>query len=452
MSALRTVLAGTLLAAAVPSLHSEQSAHAFVDVAVVPMSREVVLEHQTVLVEDGRITRIDHVSRVAVPASATSIDGRGKFLIPGLGDAHVHLSTPGGSPELAERGITLLALNGVTMARSMYTDPHHQGAAMRVREGTLLGPQLQLVSPPLSGQTASTPAAAAAAVRQRAAAGDRIIKILPGLSRESFDSAAAQARSLGLLLVGHVPVEVGLKRALASGYLSIEHLDGILEELLPADSPVPPSRGGFFGFGLLDAIDERKISAVVGSIRASGVTLVPTESGMEAFVSMDSAEQLARCPEMRFVPPALIAQWTQQKAGFVRGVGVTSQRSERYRELRRRMIRELDSAGVPLALGSDGWSMFHVPGFSTLLELEIYVASGLSPYRALRTATVNVARLMGLEEGAGSIVDGGPADLVLLEANPLVDISAVRRQAGVMIRGQWLSRSELDRRLAELSR
>ena len=337
------------------------------------------------------------------------------------------------------------------MARSMYTDPHHAAAATRVRQGALLGPQLQLVSPPLSGQTAPTPAAAAAAVRRYAAAGDRLIKILPGLSRESFDSAASQARSLGLLLTGHVPGEVGLRHALESGYLSIEHLDGILEELVPPGSPTPATGGGFFGFSLLDHIDENRLAAAVTLLRASGVVIVPTESGMEVFVSMDSTEQLARRPEMRFVPPALLAQWTQQKAGFMRGVGVTRERSARFREIRRKVIAELDAAGVPLALGSDGWSMFHVPGFSTLLELETCVASGLTPFRALRTATINVARLMGLEEGAGTIIAGGPADLVLLEANPLRDITAVRRQAGVMIRGQWMSRSELDRRLAELS-
>jgi imidazolonepropionase-like amidohydrolase len=132
-------------------------------------------------------------------------------------------------------------------------------------------------------------------------------------------------------------------------------------------------------------------------------------------------------------------------------VGVTPARAVAYRDVRRRLIRELHTAGVSIALGSDGFSLFHVPGFSTATELETLVAAGLTPFDALRAATVNVARLMGFAEPAGTIAKGGPADLVLLEANPLTDIAAVRRQNGVMIRGVWLPRAELDRRLAALT-
>jgi hypothetical protein len=428
-----------------------QSGYAFVDVTVIPLDRERVLEHQTVLITDNRVTALGAADRVQVPAGTTTIEGRGKFLIPALGDAHVHLSTPGGTPELAERGLQLLVLNGVAMARSMYTEPHHLLVAARVMEGRLLGPRLQLASPPLSGQSTPTPSSASAAVRQYSTGDYAVIKIMPGLPLESFDSAAAEARRLNRRLAGHIPLQVGLGHALESGYLSIEHLDGLIEALLPPGSPIPAARGGFFGFGLLDAIDESRIREVVGQVKASGVTIVPTETGMEMFVGMDSARALASRPEMRLVPAALVAQWVQQKEGFIRGVGITPERASRYREIRRQLIRELSTAGVPIALGSDGFSLFHLPGFSTLAELELYVSAGLTPYQALRTATVNVARLMGLEPQAGTIVSGGPADLLLLDANPLVDIGAVRRKAGVMVQGQWLSRSELDRRLAALA-
>ena len=450
MAHLRSGLFASLTLVAVPQYRAQQVSHAFVDVAVIPMRGEPLLEHQTVLVSGARIQLIGPAARTSVPTGAVAIDGRGKFLIPGLGDAHVHLSTPGGTPELATQALTLLALNGVTMARSMYTEPHHLALLERQPPEGTFWPRLQLASPPLSRQSANQPGVAMDQVRQYAAAGFPIIKIFPEISRATFDSVAAEAARLHIGLAGHVPVDIGLEHALRSGFISVEHLDGILESLLPADSPVPASRGGFFGFGLLDAIDEKQADRVIALIKASGASVVPTETGMEMFVSVDSVPGLAHRPEMRFVPPALITSWTQQKGGFVRGVGVTAERAARYRELRRCLIRSLDSAGVPVALGSDGWSLFQVPGFSTLSELEVYVAAGLTPLQALRTATVNVARLMGLGENAGTIVVGAPADLVLLDANPLQDITAIRRQAGVMIEGKWLPREERDRRLEAL--
>ena len=439
-----------LLLGAAPDSHAQQVSHAFVDVAVIPISGKPMLEHQTILISGNRIQMIGPAAQSTVPRGAVTIDGRGKFLIPGLGDAHVHLSAPGGPPELADRALTLLALNGVTMARSMYTEPHHLALVERQRQGQAVWPRLQLASPALIGPNAANPAAAMNLVRQHAAAGYPLIKILPGLSRETFDSVVAEAARQHRALAGHVPLDVGLEHALKSGFVSLEHLDGILEWLLAANSPVTPARGGFFGFGLLDAVDPNRIPHLIALIKGSGATMVPTETSMEMFVSADSAQVLASRPEMRFVPGGLLAQWTQQKEGFMRGVGVTVERAARYKELRRSLIRMLDSAGASIALGSDGWSLFQVPGFSTLSELEVYVAAGLTPLQALRIATVNVARLMGLEEKAGTIVVGAPADLVLLDADPLADITAIRRQAGVMIDGKWLPREERDRRLEAL--
>jgi hypothetical protein len=298
----RAALLVLLSAIAIPA-HA-QAVHAFVDVTVIPLSDERLLEHQTVITRGVTIVELGPSNRVVAPADAIRIDGRNRFLIPGLGDAHVHLSTPGGTPELAERALTLLALNGVTMARSMYTEPSHVELVNRMERDGLLFPRLRLASPPLSGQGATSPAAAAGAVRDHAAAGYAMIKIMPGLSRATFDSAAAEARRLKIPIVGHVPGDVGLAHALESGYASIEHLDGLMEALLPSDGPVPASRSGFFGIGILDAVDLQRTAEVVRLVKAAGVTIVPTESGMEMFVSMDSGRVLAQRHEMRFVSPA----------------------------------------------------------------------------------------------------------------------------------------------------
>lgn len=154
---------------------------------------------------------------------------------------------------------------------------------------------------------------------------------------------------------------------------------------------------------------------------------------------------------MRFVPAELADQWTRQKDGFARGVDVTPERSERYRATRRRLIRELHAAGVPVALGSDAFNMFVVPGTGTFDELETLVASGLSPLAALSAGTVRVAQLLGISAVSGTVAVGGAADLVLLDADPLSDVANVRRQAGVMLRGRWMPREEIERRLSQLA-
>ena len=422
---------------------------AFVDVTVVPMDRDRIVEHQTVIVRDGRIAAIGPSAGTRAPANATIIDGRGKFLIPGLGDAHAHLSTPGGGPGLAERAVQLYALNGVTMARSMYTEPHHAPVRDRIERGELLGPRLVLVSPPVGGQNTRTPEAARAAVQTHHAAGYRIVKVMPGLTRPTFDTLVVAARAAGMQLTGHVPGDVGLSGVLGARFASMEHLDGFLEALNP--SPVTGPQSGFFGLGVVATVEESRISRLVADVKASGTTVVPTEFEMELFTSTEAGSELAKRPEMRYAPSQLVAGWTQQKDGSARAFGVTAERGARYHELRRRLISDLNAAGVPIAAGSDAFNMFDVAGFGTFGEIETLVASGLTPYQALAAATISVARLMGLDADAGTVATGRFADLVLLDANPLGDVRNVRRQAGVMLRGRWLPRSEVESKLAAIA-
>jgi hypothetical protein len=428
---------------------SAQSPVAFVDVTVIPMDRERRLDNQTVIVRDGRIAAIGPAATTRPPAGATVVDGKGKFLIPGLGDAHAHLSSQGGGTALADRAVELYALNGITMARSMYTEPHHAAVRDRVERGALLGPRLMLVSPPIGGQNTATPAAARDAVRTHKAAGHTTLKVMPGLTRAVFDTLVAAARGDGVKLAGHVPADAGLSGVLAAGFESIEHLDGFIEALNL--SPVTPQESGFFGFGAIAGADETRLARIVADVKASGATIVPTEFEMELFTSMDAGADLARRAEMRYAPAALVAGWVQQKDGSARAFRVTVERSTRYRDLRRRIIRELNVAGVPIAAGSDAFNLFDVAGFGLFYELETLVDAGLSPYEALSAATGTVARLMRLETTAGQILVGRSADLVLLDADPLGDIRNVRRQGGVMLRGRWLPRAEIEARLAAIA-
>ena len=418
---------------------------AFVDVSVIPMSPAGVLQRQTVLVDAGRITAMGPVASVTVPSGATVIDGRGKFLMPGLGDAHAHLSTVGGGPALAERALTLFALHGVTIIRSAYTEPHHREAVARVDRGEIIGPRTVMVSPAFHGQSAPNPQVARDSLKSYHRQGYRTTKILPGLSRETFDTLVAESKALGMKVAGHVPQGIPLAHAVAS-FTSLEHLDGYLEAM----NTTPGAQGGFFGVGLLGALDTTRLPELVRLTRQAGTVVVPTEFEMELFITMDSGAVHARRPEMRYVAPGLVAAWTRQKDNFARGAGVTPEVAARYAGVRRSIIRRLHDAGVPIALGSDAFNLFTVPGPGVFDELDVYVKAGLSNEAALATATTHVAKLLDIPGVTGTVSAGGVADLLLLDANPLADIANVRRHAGVMVAGRWMDRAELARRLDEM--
>lgn len=171
---------------------------------------------------------------------------------------------------------------------------------------------------------------------------------------------------------------------------------------------------------------------------------------MELYVSGDT-NATSRFAEAQFAPRELVDQWRRQQAGTARVAAANAERVARYRELRRLLVKRLYEGGVPIGVGSDAFNLFDVAGFGTFRELETLVASGLRPFDALHASTGVAARLIGLERDAGVVATGRVGDLILLDANPLVDISNVRRQSGVMLRGRWLPASEIAGRLGELA-
>ncbi len=416
---------------------------AFVDVTVIPMDRERVLEHHTVVVRGDRIIAVTPASQARVPAGARRVDGRRKFLIPGVAEMHAHL-LPQAPPELNERLLFLFAANGVTTVRGMLGAPAHLELRARAARREIVSPTIYSSSPSLNGTTAPDWRTARALVSAHREAGYDFLKIHPGIRREVFDSLAAAAQRAGIRYSGHVPADVGLAHALASRYASIDHLDGYVEYLAsatPADAP------GFFGVNLTSRVDESRIADVVRLTRAAGTWMVPTQSLMEAFLSRAAPEELAARPEMRYMPPAMVAQWTQQLRNFQSQAAVSAETAARFLAIRSALIRDLHRGGVGILLGSDAPQVMMVPGFSVHAELRAYVQAGLTPYQALETGTRNVAAFFGALDEFGTVQVGRRADLVLLDANPLSDIANFRRQSGVMLRGRWLPRAEIDARL-----
>jgi imidazolonepropionase-like amidohydrolase len=409
---------------------------AFVGVHVVPMDRDTVLRDQTVVIRDGRIATLGARGRVPIPAAATQVPAAGKYLMPALAEMHAHI--PGGNApdDAIERVLFLYAAHGIGTIRGMLGDPRHLAFRDRVAKGELVSPRIYTSGPSLNGNSVPTKEAAIQAVTSQKAAGYDLLKIHPGVERDPFDALAAKAHEVGIDFAGHVPLAVGLHRALEARYRSIDHLDGYIEALSKT-----PMQSQFFGINLVNDVDESKIPALVQQTKKAGTWMVPTQILFENLMTDEDPLEMAKRPEIRFQEPQdAVQKWIAQTQMFQKKIPAADR--ARFLAVRRRILKALYDAGVPFALGSDAPQVWNVPGYSTHRELQALVDAGLTPYQALRTGTVDVGRYFSAKD-SGTIAEGHRADLILLDADPLEQIANSTRIAGVVLAGRWLSREEL---------
>lgn len=416
---------------------------AFINVNVLPMAAEVVVEQQTVVVRNGIIAAIGPVDDVPIPEGATVVDGTDRYLMPGLAEMHAHV--PDADSPALDRYFSLYVANGVTTIRGMLGRPSHLGLRGRLEQGEVFGPHLVTSGPSVNGRSVEGVEQARQMVKDQHAAGYDFVKVHPGPSREEFEAVAETANGLDMPFAGHVPVAVGVRRALELDMATIDHLDGYFAAMLPADSPGKGGYGGFFDVFLADDLDAALIPELARATAKAGTWNVATEVLIEQLVDDTPIVELRNRPEMRFMPPETVDNWARAKEQQLGDRDYDPEVAMLAVELRRRLILELHRAGAGLLLGSDSPQIFNVPGFSTHRELEALVAAGLTPYEALRTGTVAVAEFLGSK--AGIVAVGREADLVLLDANPLDDIGNSRRIHGVMLRGTWHSPGDLEQRL-----
>ena len=325
----------------------------------------------------------------------------------------------------------------------MLGDPRHLQYRERVAKGELFSPRIYTSGPSFNGKSATSPEVAAKMVQEQKASGYDLLKIHPGVSRAAFDALDAKADELKIPFAGHVPLEVGLQRALEAKYHSIDHLDGYVEALAKE-----PLTSQFFGLNLINQVDESRIPSLVAATKAAGVWQVPTQVLMDSLLSEQSADEMAKWPEMKYVPAEMLKAWIDQKNGISTKAPAADR--QKFLLLRRKIMKALFDGGVPFALGSDAPQWWNVPGFSAHRELKSLVAAGFTPFQALQTGTVNPARYFGTSASTGTVARGMRADLLLLDANPLTDVGNTTKIAGVMLNGRWMSRPDIDKRLKEL--
>ena len=444
---------------------------AIVDVDVVPLTGQGVLEAQTVLVEDGRISDIGPIDEVVIPDGAEIIDGARGYLIPGLADGHFHVD---GEPT----NLTLALANGQTTVTAFNASPEDMALAAEIAAGERLGPRI-ITGPNVTGllpiaeyavervaraasplfdtgllldQAGVTldPESARAIVRAAGAAGADFIKINVFVNREVFDAVVEEAGELGLPVQGHVSSQIGLEHFIESGAI-VHHWSEVEPYLSSTDiQGIPVQRWN------PDLVDE-KLPGLIDLMKAHGQAFTPTVViGSQVARILEDHDAVMARPELRYIHPATVRAWDDPATNLLYaniGTGADNPGlGETITAFDERLIRDLHAAGIPLVAGSDsGASPGSVKGFDLAEELELFVDSGLTPEEALESATLVTATVYGQQDEWGTIEVGKEADLVLLGSDPLADISNVRDIRGVMLGGAWLPQTELQAMLDEIS-
>ncbi len=435
---------------------------AFVGVTVIPMDRNRLIPDQTVIVRDGRITSIGPSASASVPSDAVRIDGRGKFLMPGLAEMHAHVLGPQApNSEALNRDIMFLYVaNGITTIRAMLGAPNQLVLRDQLKSGEVLGPTMYVAAPSLNGQSAPDAATAERLVRAHKQAGYDLLKIHPGLTRAAYDAMAQTSREVGITWAGHVSSQIPVEHILATKQSTIDHLDGYIEAAAsddmkravasPTEQVTMPQ--------VWKSVTDARLRELARQTKEAGTWNVPTMFLWESFFGPGSPEDWSTREEMKYAPKQWVNNWMNQKRQRIQldaQNGIAPADAALLISLRRRMLKALADEGAPLLMGTDSPQMFNVPGFALHRELQVAVEAGLAPYQVLESGSRNVGRYaaqdLGQDGNFGTVTVGSRADLVLLDANPLENVGNLTRRAGVMVKGQWVSRAEIDKGLAALA-
>lgn len=421
------------------------------NVHVITMNGEEVLENQAIFVSDGFIQDIIPLTPQTPRMSADLVvDGNGAYVYPGLAEFHAHLPVSNdGSTQLQEESLWLYLANGVLRIRSMLGHPTHVALRSKVNSGQTMGPRVFISGPSFNGNSVSSPDQAAQMVREQKAAGYDHLKIHPGVELDEMWAISKTAKEVGIPFGGHVPLPVGIDNALASGFKSVEHMDGYMEGLLPDDLEIDPTTSGPFNLKLVGEAQMEKLPALIQKTLDQGTYIAPTLTLFDRYFGYIPADEFRKAPEMKYLPGPLIQQWVNTKKQLERAGMLNETNVAPYLAFRRKLFMELHQAGVPMLLASDSPQVFNVPGFSIQHEMALMAEAGMSNYEILKTGSVVPAQYMGKENEWGMIKKGMAADFVMVEKNPLEDLETLRSPKGVMMAGEWLTQEKLQ---AELSR
>ena len=426
---------------------------AFTHVNVLPMTAETVLADQTVVVVDGRITEVGAAGDVMLGRGATVIDGTDQYLMPGLAEMHAHVP-PGDNPprDAVEDLLFLYVANGITTIRGMLGSDYQIPLADELERSEVLGPNFYVAAPSLNGTTAPTAEAAEGLIRAAKESGYDLMKIHPGIPLDAWDRMAEVAEEVNLTFGGHVPADVGLVHAIETGMSTVDHLDGYVQAIASDNVQAQVNAGTISLGGLVEGVDEGKLAEIVQLTIDNDVYVVPTMYLWENLYGFPDTDAILSQPEMKYVSQSQRDAWRRQSEGNARG---GEEEVAAYLALRKQVLKELSDAGAGILMGTDSPQMFNVPGYALHRELQVVAEAGISNYEILKSGTAWVGKYVAdhleLDGSFGTVAAGQRADLVLLGSNPMDDLENLTDRVGVMVRGRWVSRKEIDLGLAALA-
>ncbi len=435
---------------------------------------------QTVVVRNGAIESL--LARDAtMPEATATVDGSGKFLIPGLWDMHIHLATRP-EPEIAEKiMLPLFLANGIVGVRDM-GGPLERVLAIRhaVKAGTLTGPRIITPGPFVDGagdpdpmfKRASSPDEGTVAVRDLARAGVDFIKVQAGLSPVVHAAVIAEARRQKLDVFGHIPIAMTAGDVVAAGQRSIEHISPALPgdamllfacssreaelhaELLAIErdrATAKPedirARETKLRANLVASYDPAKAAATGRKLATARAWIVPTLIWSNSFRPLH-AQAAGEDVPLEYVPAATRKRWQDARARYLK-IAQPENYAANANDARTsaQAVVALHKAGARVLAGTDTFDAFVLPGVSLHQELALLVEAGFTPLQALQMATRDAAEFRGAAGVDGTIARGRRADLVLLDANPLENIRHAAQVHAVVAAGRLFTRADLDRLL-----
>lgn len=420
----------------------------------------------TVVVVADHIASVDSSQNARVPKDARVVDATGKFLIPGLWDMHVHAFSK-------EAFFPLFTANGITGVRDMFGQiPAIKQWRKEIQEGTLIGPRIVAAGPIVDGPKPIWPGSIAVgnadegvkAVNTVKQGGSDFIKVYNLLPRDAYFAIAAEAKRQGMVFAGHVPDSITAAEASDAGQKSIEHLTGILLACSSKETEIRKEADARKQSGAnrivrsyiqdqaaaLDSFSDKKANELTARFIRNGTWMSPTLTVLRAIAFVGDAD-FRNDPRIRFIPSYLrTTMWGADAFGLKIRTPEDNANAKRVFQKLLEIVGTMNRAGVQIIAGTDTPNPYVYPGFSLHDELGLLVKAGLTPMEALQAATRNAANYLGVLESLGTVEKGKLADLVLLDADPLADISNTKKINSVVVGGRLIDRAALEEMLAKV--
>jgi imidazolonepropionase-like amidohydrolase len=426
---------------------AQQNVFAIKNVNVIPMiSGAEILLNATVIIKNEKIMSLSG----PIPDHAEIIDGKGKWLIPGLIDMHVHVPTDGHfNSTFPTRAATIFTntqdvmtpfvANGVTTIFELTAMAGHFGQRNEIARGNVIGPRMALAAlingGDGSGRIANTPSDGRQTVRIAKAEGYEFIKVYSQLNIETYKAIVDEANKQGLKVIGHIPnaFRGRLKDAFVPYFGMVAHAEEFSKQT--------------------EDFSDQDAKRFAQLAKENGTWLSPTLTVMVWIARQArSLDELRALHSLQYVHPLLQSKWLTSN-NYNKGTSPNRVANfEKMINFHIRLVRAFKEAGVPMVAGTDAGSSGVVGGFSLHDEIELLVEAGLTPEEALTSATRLPSIWLGIDSKVGTVEAGKYADLVLLDANPLNEIKNTRKISGVFVNGRWLDKSGINAMLSDLSK